>query len=654
MATLIENPMETEDRGVNNMKNQIDKRPCDGCALRKVRCDRRKPCYQCTNHRISCTNTRVKKKCGPKRIHKKTQESIQRLCLGSGVLLDGSPKMLLTVDKLLPYLQIYQTWYYGVWPVLSTARVMADLVNGSEGFQSPLTMENAPVYALACSVCAAIGTQLDFLSDNTFKFDIPMGIAAEEFAKESIRIRTLNDYRLVPSAESLLTSFFLYDYYGNTKGGKMAAIMYLREALSIAQILGLHDPKTYVNRSTAGVHRLKKIFYLLLVTERYMCISDNIPVILESSIPYPSLEDEEYPELLHGFTELVRIFSTPDKAFFDRLAVERSSSSSNSKKQMYQFSNPPSRTWIINVQDHLQKSSVSPSTSDTQKLNIILSQHWIRALGWHIANQNGLLLKDSNDNNCLNPQFPLQIAKDFLSSTDKLSQFAFESNGPGICVKLLEIASALADSVSGSMIHKYDTYNAYDALGSIFRLVTDFLCDIIMPNNLYNKIDSFINNKTITSFPVAYITEIDDDTSSGRSNNSDIDEKHDNTQNYVENNHEVGRNMTIPTMFEANNPTLSPFTQMTMGFGCSPINILHSLSPSILLIQPICQNQHENHSLNQGHSSHLYQDSNQQPEQYHPYTEVTQNQHIPGSNIYAKKQRSTNTDELDLNDIYGS
>lgn len=644
-----------EDLGALDFNGKL-LRPCDGCALRKVRCNRQKPCSQCIKHNVSCTSNRIKKKCGPKQIHKKTKETIQRLNLENGVVEPGilvtatkiSDTKLFTVDKLLPYLQIYQTWYYGVWPVLSVAHLVAKMVQDEGKEQPELNTEVDTAYVLACSVCADIATQLTFLSDTLHVRDMPTGIEAKDFADEALRIRSRINYRLNPNIDTLLSSFFLYDYYVNVKDYKSVAITYLRETLTFAQILGLHNPKTYFNQTPASVHRMKKIYYMLMITERFLCIEENIPVLLTPSIPFPALEDEEYPEILSGFTELVRIFSIPDKSFFDKLA-EESSNSSNLKlfqKSLFQLSNPPTQNWIVNVQNNLQNVSISPLIPDTQKLNIILSQHWMRALGWHIANQNELLIRDSDENHCLSPQFPLNIAKEFLKSTENLSLFAFESNGSGVCVKLLEIANALADSVSESTVYKYDTYNSYDALGAIFQLVGKFKKDILLPVDLYNKIDTIISDKAISKFPAAYITEVDDEASSriASSNSSNENNSNDNVSEIVNN---------IPHTNNATNKLFSPYTQMTMGIGLSPGTILPSLSSSNLAALQLQYHQ-QPHNIPFHDQHQEYRNQNKQQETHHyelPFLDLDRNV-MSGSNVYLKDQKIRFDSEIDFDNLY--
>ena len=47
------------------------------------------------------------------------------------------------LDKLQPCLETYQTWYYGIWPVLS----ISDL-------NMKITKRDVSAYALACALCS--------------------------------------------------------------------------------------------------------------------------------------------------------------------------------------------------------------------------------------------------------------------------------------------------------------------------------------------------------------------------------------------------------------------------------------------------------------------------------------------------------------------
>ena len=398
------------------------------------------------------------------------------------------------IDKLLPCLQVYQTWFYGYWPVLSVAGLMLTLV-GDSNMDSlckyiKLSEENAMSYALCCAVCATILTQVTFVTSKIKMLNINACLPANEYANEAKRVRYLYDYAANPTVLTLLSSFFLYTHYVNVKGKTTQSNMYLREAITTSQILGLHEPLSYVNKSAAEVHRWKKIYYMLLVTERYMCFEDGLPVILDPCIETPSLENEEYPSLLVGFTELVWVFSVPSKEFFGELNQKRGNRDLNAFRHSLERQGlEEKKKWILNVHNKLsQPYDDAIKVSDSQKLNIVLSQAWIQSIAWHITSENGLLYGNTDPRNCFSVEFPGKIAENFLRATTNLPLFAFESNGPGVGVKLL----AIAESLSHAIPHSQDKLSMAERLNCIFSLVNRYKNDVALPLEVYTKVANTI------------------------------------------------------------------------------------------------------------------------------------------------------------------
>ncbi|QWU87692.1 hypothetical protein CA3LBN_001957 [Candidozyma haemuli] len=60
-----------------NRKKHI--RACDACAVRKTKCEETRPCRNCRNNGLECTELRQRKKMGPKTLRKRTIESIHSL-----------------------------------------------------------------------------------------------------------------------------------------------------------------------------------------------------------------------------------------------------------------------------------------------------------------------------------------------------------------------------------------------------------------------------------------------------------------------------------------------------------------------------------------------------------------------------------------------
>ncbi|ODV78864.1 uncharacterized protein CANTADRAFT_26001 [Suhomyces tanzawaensis NRRL Y-17324] len=507
--------------------------PCDACLLRKVKCDQLTPCSRCVKLSLPCTNKRQRKRSGGARLRQETREAIYRNALddpSSGTLSTTRRTFVptLPMDKLLACLQIYQTWYYGVWPVVSVAQLILRLVTASSASAAVAsfdTTDNIQAYSLACALSAAIAIHATFITTSNALISLPPDLDLPYLVDEAVRARNFYNYRHHPSPESLLTSFFLYVYHVNVKGCLASAIMYLREAITMAQVLGMHSEGMYHRKLPAETHRLRKIYFLLLVTERFMSIEDDLPIILEPSIPYPLLEDEEYPCLLTGFTQLVRVFSIPDKSFFDRIIAMKvgaadTASGGTSAPLLTGGAPTPgwcSANWIISVQHQLSYIKILTEIPDVQKLNILLSKYWMKSLTWDITKKNDLLvLGNTNVDESLQPILPILIAEQFLHDTKDLPLFAFESNGPGVCIKLIGMAEGLIDSISiiGFKNELNPSHVGFQHLNKIYTLISKLKNDVTLPTGEYEKIKHFIvANSRATSLQVprtGYISEVEE------------------------------------------------------------------------------------------------------------------------------------------------
>ncbi|KAI5954264.1 hypothetical protein KGF54_002039 [Candida jiufengensis] len=415
-------------------KKKTFARACDSCSVRKVKCDLKVPCNRCLTHSLKCTNNRIKKKCGPKKIHEKTRDAINQLAVTTALANDEFVP-LIPLEKLLPCLNVYQVWYYGIWPVIS----VAELISRSD----------PDAYALSCAVCATITNQVSFITNQKY---IPQDIINIDFASEAIRVK-----KLQPTLESILTSFFLHIAITCKHRGP-EAICYLREAITLAQMMGLDKPENYVV-STAEVHRMRKIYYLLLVTERFLCLEQSIPVLLEPSIPFPSLNHEEYSVLLSGFRELIKIFAIPNKSIFEQFRSIKN--------------NEESLRLICTIQNQLKQIEILKAAPDIQKANILLSKYWMSILTWNIANENNML----NGIGCLSNEFPITMSKEFCQVSKNLPLNSFQFNGSGVSFKLITIAKALIKSIKLTQ-----DYSGYEYFKHISNILSHLRIDLTSSN----------------------------------------------------------------------------------------------------------------------------------------------------------------------------
>ena len=69
----------------------------------------------------------------------------------------------------------------------------------------------------------------------------------------------------------------------------------------------------------------------------------------------------------------------------------------------------------------------------------------MRVLAWKLSIQLGYVMLNSKRE--MNVTYPLEIAQDVLGEVFKFPSEAFEVHGPGMEVKMYEIANSLADSI---------------------------------------------------------------------------------------------------------------------------------------------------------------------------------------------------------------
>ena len=299
------------------------RRVCDACSVRRVRCDKGFPCTACTVASLDCTRCRPRQKSGPKGLRNKTLEKLAALTKGQpapsrDVRATASPNPRLdslTVDGLSPNLE--RSTRYGVDTLSSepaASPVFSDGISAEDtqrhGFFHDATsdayssypyklyvdllvdyidiyhhrlypvwpivdraalvarLEAQPpaveAYMLASSMCVATNLQFQLAATG------PDGslVQPELIIDEIEDLRRIHDHREHPTLDSLSISFFLHVAYIHV-GKRTTSILLLREAISTAHLLDLHKPSHYENLPESQVQEDLRKLWLLFITERY-------------------------------------------------------------------------------------------------------------------------------------------------------------------------------------------------------------------------------------------------------------------------------------------------------------------------------------------------------------------------------------------------
>ena len=84
----------------------------------------------------------------------------------------------------------------------------------------------------------------------------------------ALQVRKSVNYLENPNLETVTTSFFIFGCYFCLERHNIAWF-HLREATTLALLVGMHDESTYDYRKVVEARLKRRLFWLLFVTERY-------------------------------------------------------------------------------------------------------------------------------------------------------------------------------------------------------------------------------------------------------------------------------------------------------------------------------------------------------------------------------------------------
>ncbi|TDZ25839.1 putative sucrose utilization protein SUC1 [Colletotrichum orbiculare MAFF 240422] len=488
---------------------KIGKRACDACKIRKIKCTEVPPCDGCVAIGTACTFNKVPATRGPRNLRAKTIRQIAQAqqegsAAGAGSGGDGagtssagdeaatpapttsasrSPSssdealsdasgcytsshgvarqqdvvlqpQRTPIPSLVLRLCVYRLRLFPVWPIIAVEEIMASLHRDDDDLES---------YVLANAVGAATISQLK-LSTTDSNDPATAGSMEAECQRSRMVLQERADGPPM-NLNWLRTSFFLHVYHENQQPGGAKSLLYLREAITIAQIMGLHKESSYMPLPLAEQQMRRRTLWLLFVTERGVAMLHKLPVALKSNIRFPSLEGsgvgEDEGHILPAFKKLANLFWIFDQSgAFDILQ----NSDDEDAAAVWSMAaadglQTASRACLDVVQRKLQEIPLdSDASNDVQRADIVVTRQWMQAVLWKLtmnhgrawvspsasaANQTSLATTTSLSH-------PIQIAKEFLRLISQLPSTAIEAHGPGIEFKIYEIASAVTDAVANN------------------------------------------------------------------------------------------------------------------------------------------------------------------------------------------------------------
>ncbi|KAE8154350.1 fungal-specific transcription factor domain-containing protein [Aspergillus avenaceus] len=438
---------------MSSPRSSLTKRACDGCKIRKIRCGGGQPCRSCTKASIKCTYMRIQQSRGPRHLRSSTKYLIEQAqsrddnlddVLSAPVSsspVDGiemPPQTIpntewsrIPIDVLTCPLSIYHVRMYPIWPIVNIEDVVSTLQSDREGIDN----EN---YALATAIASATIAQLRLEQTHAGE-----PLTASKLAVECLRARDSCSYRSNVNLNSIRISFFLHVYYENQNSGGNESLLYLREAISMAQMMGLHRESTYRELSFEDAQLRRRVLWLLFVTERGVCILHRFPVSLKTNIQAPETDPNDELHVLPAFLKLLNLFQVFEKSgLFDIMQDEDAATPLTLGGGHLDW---PS---LESLQRSLQDGSgLFAHISDVQKADLCVTRHWMRMILWKISPKGSAASLGRSDQP-MSLAFPVFVAKELVGIVSQLPRSAIEAHGLGMELKIYEVANSLADAVA--------------------------------------------------------------------------------------------------------------------------------------------------------------------------------------------------------------
>lgn len=140
------------------------------------------------------------------------------------------------------------------------------------------------VLAVAIGAATMAQLKLDRFKDT----DITDDATASSLEAEYQRLREVLKSRHV-TLNTIRTAFFLHIYHENQQPGGVKSLLYLRKAIALAQIMGLHRLSSYLGLDPAEDRLRRRMLWLLFVTERGVATLHKLPIILRPAEKLPPL-----------------------------------------------------------------------------------------------------------------------------------------------------------------------------------------------------------------------------------------------------------------------------------------------------------------------------------------------------------------------------
>lgn len=315
----------------------------------------------------------------------------------------------LPAENFYPFMQLFFEHMFPIMPIIDQSFYL-----GTEFYTSRVWSPD--MYCFMCAICAATIVQLD----DSIQQPLPLypGKRNDDlFAEECLRERKAFDYMESMSTLNIMTSFFIFAYYGNhTKPAK--AWYYLQESITFSESLNMDQEDSYSKLDPVEAQWRRRLYWLLFITERAYAVQSSKHTRLTPTVQLPESFHDEDAILLNGFVNLAQLFSAVDDNFVRAWRGSRKTSLCN-------------QAWLLETQERLDKAALSvDNMSETQRLDLSVTREWLHMLLWQMGLRHGLIWGSGEGG--MQVFYPIELAQKVVDITSVATSQALNSHGIGM------------------------------------------------------------------------------------------------------------------------------------------------------------------------------------------------------------------------------
>lgn len=370
-------------------------------------------------------------------------------------------------ETLLPWIDVYFKRLHPTIPILNRTTLYHDMLTRKHH-------QDTQYGAMLLSLCAFAMSQPIQIHERA---SAPSrAVQTNMLMTECVKMRVAADFGEEPSIEMVLTSFFLFAcLFQNAK--HKAARLRLREAVDLAQTLGLHLPTSYEGLGAETREQWLRSYLVLSVTERAYALQQRHSIDLrgrpgitarfmqafgsDAAAEYIShLIFQEQSDAV-GMTGLLYLMETFDA--IDENVIECWNGHCKYSDGACELFDRRRALQMFRAQDKARDAclngtiSFAPSASplplrelvDSQQADITATQFWLLNRLWFLCLSHGLL-RESSDHEELCYSYACHIASHLLGQCNRFALSAMEVHGVGFAEKLYDVASGVVTALHSS------------------------------------------------------------------------------------------------------------------------------------------------------------------------------------------------------------